>query len=50
MIYQEEFTSIGLTVVKYLKIFELDQEVIVNRVPFSSFLYYFKDLMNCKEI
>lgn len=36
--------------VKFLKIFELDQEIVINRVHFSSFLYYFKDLTGNKDI
>jgi hypothetical protein len=41
---EEEFTFFGMTVVKFLKLFELDQEVNINRTNFPSFLHYFKDL------
>ena len=36
--------------VKFLKLFELDQEVVMNRIPFSSFLSYFKDRTGNREI
>ena len=47
---EEEFTFPGLTVVKYLKLFELEQEVVVNRTTYNSFLHYFKDVCEHTEI
>lgn len=49
-VLEDEFIFPSLTVVRFLKMFELDQEVVVNRTNFSSFLYYYKDSCEHKDI
>lgn len=48
LINEDEFMFYGLSVIKFLKLFELDQEVVINHANHSSFLYYFKDISSHK--
>lgn len=39
-----------MNIIKFLKIFELDQEITINRTSYPSFTYYFKDINEHKDI
>ena len=49
-IYDCEFELLGLNLVKFLRWFELDVEITMNRTPFSSFTSYVKDFQENKDI